>query len=102
LAPCSCGHSEAEAREATETIIGVVFSTALAIGSLISGEDLIEALIGGAGVLGWPEILLGMAAACAVVLFVVYQRNGLVVMLVSSDLARTAGVAVRRLNLLSC
>jgi ABC-type Mn2+/Zn2+ transport system permease subunit len=92
---------EANAREQTETIIGVVFSAALAIGSLItSGEDLIEALFGGASVLSWPEMVFGLAAACAVMLFVVARRNALVVMLVSPDLARTAGVDVRRLNLL--
>jgi zinc transport system permease protein len=92
---------EEEAREATETMIGVVFSAALAVGSLMtSGENLIEALFGVAGVLSWPEILLGLVTACAVVLFIVTRRNSLVVMLVSPDLARTAGVDVRRLNLL--
>jgi zinc transport system permease protein len=92
---------EEEAREATETMIGVVFSAALAVGSLMtSGENLIEALFGVAGVLSWPEILLGLVTACVVVLFIVTRRNSLVVMLVSPDLARTAGVDVRRLNLL--
>src|SRR2546425_13327332 len=34
---------------ATETVIGVVFSAALAVGSMItSGDDLLEALFGGA------------------------------------------------------
>jgi ABC-type Mn2+/Zn2+ transport system permease subunit len=92
---------EEQAREATETMIGVVFSAALAVGSLItSGDSLIEALFGGAGMLTWPEILFGLAGAAAVVLFIVAYRNGLVVMLVSPDLARTAGVGVERLNLL--
>jgi zinc transport system permease protein len=92
---------EEKAREATETMIGVVFSAALAVGSLItSGDSLIEALFGGAGTLTWPEILFGLAGAAAVVLFIVAYRNGLVVMLVSPDLARTAGVGVERLNLL--
>jgi zinc transport system permease protein len=92
---------EEKAREATETMIGVVFSAALAVGSLItSGDSLIEALFGGAGTLTWPEILFGLAGAAAVVLFIVTCRNGLVVMLVSPDLARTAGVGVERLNLL--
>lgn len=92
---------EEEAHEATETVIGVVFSAALAVGSLMtSGENLIEALFGVAGALSWSEMLLGLTAACAVVLFIVTRRNSLVVMLVSPDLARTAGVDVRRLNLL--
>jgi zinc transport system permease protein len=92
---------EERARATTETIIGVIFSAALAIGSLLtSGEDLIEALLGGAGVLGRAEIMFGLVAAGAIVLFIVTHRNSLVVMLVSPDVARTAGINVRRLNLL--
>jgi ABC-type Mn2+/Zn2+ transport system permease subunit len=79
----------------------VVFSAALAVGSMMTrGEDLIDALFGGAGVLSWPEIAFGLAAATAIVVFVLTQRNRLVVMLVSPDVARTAGINVRRLNLL--
>lgn len=92
---------EERARLATETTIGVVFSAALAIGSMTtSGEDLIEALFGGAGTLTWPELVFGLAAAIAVIVFIVGQRNRLIVMLVSPDVARTAGVNVRHLNLL--
>ena len=92
---------EQRARVATETTIGVVFSAALAVGSIMaSGEDLIEALFGGAGALSWPEIVFGLIASLAVIVFVVGQRHRLVVMLVSPDVARTAGVNVRLLNLL--
>ncbi|HXZ26590.1 MAG TPA: metal ABC transporter permease [Terriglobales bacterium] len=92
---------EDRARATTETVIGVVFSAALAIGSLMtSGENLIEALFGGAGALKWPEMVFGLAAAGAIVLFVVARRNSLIVMLVSPDVARTAGINVRHLNLL--
>ena len=92
---------EERARLATETTIGVVFSAALAIGSMTtSGEDLIEALFGGAGELTWTEIVFGLTAAIAVVVFIVRQRNSLIVMLVSPEVARTAGIDVRRLNLL--
>lgn len=88
-------------RLATETTIGVVFSAALAIGSMMaSGEDLIEALFGGPGALSGSEVVFGLAAAVAVIFFIVGQRNRLVVMLVSPDVARTAGIDVRRLNLL--
>ncbi len=39
---------EQRTRAATETMIGIVFSAALAVGSMMtSGEDLIEALFGG-------------------------------------------------------
>jgi ABC-type Mn2+/Zn2+ transport system permease subunit len=91
---------EERSRIATETVIGVVFSAALAVGSLLtSGEELIDALFGGAGALGWPEVLFGLVASSAVVLFIAGRRNSLVVMLVSPDVARTAGINVRRLNL---
>jgi zinc transport system permease protein len=92
---------EERARETTETIIGVVFSAALALGSLLtSGEDLIEALFGAGGSLSWAEVAGGLVAASATATFIAWQRDSLVVMLVSPDLARTSGVNVRRLNLL--
>ena len=88
-------------RIATETVIGIVFSAALAVGSLMSsGEDLIDALFGGAGRLGPGEIAFGLAASAAVVAFMLSQKNRLVLMLVSPEIARTAGVNVERLELL--
>ncbi|HET9791539.1 MAG TPA: metal ABC transporter permease [Candidatus Angelobacter sp.] len=92
---------EDRARAATETMIGVVFSAALAAGALMtSGEDLIEALFGGAGALSRSEIVFGYVAVTSIILFFVTQKNRLVIMLVSPDLASTAGINVRRLNLL--
>jgi ABC-type Mn2+/Zn2+ transport system permease subunit len=92
---------EGKARVGTEVVIGVLFSVALAVGSMMTpGEELIEALFGGAGALSWPEISFGLIASSAVIAFVVTQRNRLVVMLVSPDVARTAGINVRRLDLL--
>ncbi len=91
---------EGKAGVGTEVVIGVLFSTALAAGSMMtSGEDLIDALFGSAGILSWPEIVFGIVATTLVVAFIVTQRNSLVVMLVSPDVARTAGINVRRLNL---
>jgi ABC-type Mn2+/Zn2+ transport system permease subunit len=92
---------EDRSRLATETLIGVVFSAALAIGSMISsGEDLIDALLGSATAVSWPELIFGFVAASAVIGFVVRQKDALVVTLVSPDIARTAGINVRLLDLL--
>lgn len=92
---------EGRSHVATETIVGVVFSVALAIGSMLaSGEELIDALFGGAGVLSRTEVVLGVAGACTVIAFILAQKNKLVVMLVSSEVARTAGINVRLLDLL--
>ena len=92
---------DSKARVATEAMIGVLFSVALAVGSMTtSGEDLIDALFGGTGTLGWPEIVFGTLASGGIIAFVVTQRNRLVIALVSTDVARTAGIDIRRLNLL--
>lgn len=86
---------------ATETVIGVVFSAALALGSLMSsGEELIEALFGAGGKLGAGEIAFGLVAATAVVVVVLVKKDSLILGLVSPDIASTAGVNVGRLDLL--
>lgn len=92
---------EYKTRLPTESVIGVVFSAALAIGSMLtSGEDLIDALFGAPKAIGAAETLLGLAAAGLVVFFVLRARSRLVITLLSPEMARTAGIDVPRLNLL--
>src|SRR6266540_5354964 len=70
---------ERRTRISTETIIGVVFSAALAVGSMLAtGDELIEALLGAPGALGTPEVALGLVGAAGVVAFILTQRNRLV------------------------
>jgi len=84
----------------TETVVGVVFSVALAIGSMTtSGEQLVEALFGGAGNLTNSEFALGLLGAAAVITFILKARNSLIVALVSPEIALTSGINVSRLNL---
>ena len=90
---------QGKARATTEAIIGVVFSAALAIGSFsTSGENLIDALFGGGGTPSVAETVFVLLAALTIAAFVIREHR-LLVMIVSSDLARTAGVNVRRLDL---
>jgi zinc transport system permease protein len=90
---------EDRGRVATETLVGVVFSGALAIGAMItSGDDLIEALFGSPGTLEWPEVVFGLTATLLVIYFVLRHKHSLVVALVSPDIARTVGIDVKRLN----
>jgi ABC-type Mn2+/Zn2+ transport system permease subunit len=92
---------EGRTKLATETIIGVVFSAALAIGVLLTtGEELMDALFGAPSTLSGAEIIAGFLGAGAVILFVLRARDRLIMMFVSSDIARTAGINVRRLSLL--
>jgi len=91
---------ESRTRIPTEAIIGVVFSAALAIGSMLtSGKDLIDALFGAPGQPGGTEIVLGLLAAALVIAFAILAEDRLVITLVSPDLARTAGIGVARINL---
>jgi zinc transport system permease protein len=92
---------EHKTRIPTETIIGVVFSAPLAVGSMFtSGEALIEALVGAPRSPGPLETLLGLAGAALVVVFILRARDRLVIGLVSPDLARIVGIDVARLDLL--
>ncbi len=92
---------EHKTRIPTETVVGVVFSAALAVGSMLtSGEELIEALFGAPGAVGRGEAALGLAAIVMVIAFVLRAKSRLVIALISPDLARTAGVDVARLDLL--
>ncbi|HTN51932.1 MAG TPA: metal ABC transporter permease [Anaeromyxobacter sp.] len=92
---------ERQTRIATETVIGVTFSVALAVGSMLAtGEELVDALLGAPGSLGPWELALGLAGAAVVAAFVLAQRSRLVLALVSVDIARTSGIRVARLELL--
>lgn len=91
---------ERKTRLATETVIGVVFSTALAVGSLLTtGEELMEALFGGTGRLTSVETAMGLVVVVGVVGFILHARHRLVLTLVSPEIARTSGIDVSRLNL---
>jgi ABC-type Mn2+/Zn2+ transport system permease subunit len=90
-----------DGKAATETVIGVVFSAALAIGTMTtSGEALVDALLGQSSAVSRSETAFGLVASIVVIAFVLRYRHALVVALVSPDIARTAGVDVRRLNLI--
>jgi ABC-type Mn2+/Zn2+ transport system permease subunit len=92
---------QTETRISIETIVGVVFAVALAVGSMIaSGEQLLDALFGTAGTLSSLEMVLGLGAAALVIVFVFKARHSLVVSLVSADIALTSGINVARLDLL--
>src|SRR5438874_793001 len=84
----------------TDVAIGVIFTAALAIGTLVTpSEDLIEALFGGFQILSLTWFLIGVAAVCVIVGFVFMFRHQLVLTLFSPELAVATGVNVSRLNL---
>jgi zinc transport system permease protein len=92
---------ERRTRIATETVIGVVFSTALAVGALLTtGHELMDALFGAPAALTRWELGVGLLGSAAVIGFAVFARDRLVVTLVSPEIALTSGIDVQRLNLL--
>ncbi len=85
----------------TEAVIGVLFSAALAAGSIMtSSDELLEALLGASGAPGRLETVLGVLTAALVIAFMLRARSRLVIALVSPDLVATLGVNVARLELL--
>jgi zinc transport system permease protein len=91
---------EGRTKLSTEAITGVVFSVALAIGSLTaSGEELIDALFGTPAGITTGEMIFGLAAALAVAGFILRARAPLLVSLVSTDVAIASGISVTRLEL---
>src|SRR5487761_891334 len=91
---------ERRIRIATEAVIGVTFAVALAVGSIItSGDELIDALLGRPGILTLHETILGVVGSLVVIVFVLRQRNALVVRLISPEIAMTSAVDVARLDL---
>ncbi len=92
---------ETRTRLPTETIVGVVFSAALAVGSMItSGEELIDALLGQPGRLTLWETILACIATVAVIVFVLTQKGRMVLALLSREVAHASGIRVQRLNLM--
>ena len=85
---------------ATESIIGIVFTASLALGALVTpSEDIVEALFGNFGKIDPWFFTLSLVAAALVIIFVVTQKNKMILSLLSPDLAQTSGVNIDRMNL---
>jgi zinc transport system permease protein len=85
---------------ATESAVGVIFATALAIGAaLIPNEDLAESLFGELGKISPVGFLLGMTAVFFVIASIFLLRDQLSLGILSPDLAAVTGVNVSRLEL---
>ncbi|HUK89699.1 MAG TPA: metal ABC transporter permease [Blastocatellia bacterium] len=84
----------------TDVAIGVIFTAALAAGTILTpSEDLIEALFGGFQplTLGW--FLVGVAGVALVIIFLALQRHRLMLTILSPELAAAQGINVSLLDL---
>lgn len=86
---------------ATETAIGVIFTAAVAIGTLLTPqEDLIEALFGGFSEVNLQGFVLGLLGVLIIVFTIYRLRHKLILSIFSPDLAASAGINVALTNLL--
>src|SRR5437588_4748633 len=93
-------HLQKSATLTTDVAIGVIFTAALAIGTVLTpSEDLIEALFGGFQSLTFFWFMAGIVAVAVVISFVMSSRHKLILSLFSPELAAATGVNVSRLNL---
>jgi ABC-type Mn2+/Zn2+ transport system permease subunit len=93
-------HLQKSSTLTTDVAIGVIFTAALAIGTVLTpNEDLIEALFGGFQSLNAIWFVTGLIAVAIIVGFVVAFRHKLIMSLFSPELAAATGVNVSRLNL---
>lgn len=94
-------HLERVARLTTESIIGVLFVTALAIGILIMPqEELLEALFGDISRITLVGATLAIIVSVAVTYVMKVTYNQVVLTLISEELAVSKGVNVIRVNLI--
>ena len=93
-------HLQKSSTLTTDVAIGVIFTAALAIGTVLTpSDDLIEALFGGFQSLNTTWFIAGLAAVSLIIGFVLAVRHKLILSLFSPELASATGVNVSRLNL---
>ena len=84
----------------TDVLVGVIFSLALAIGTLITpSEELIETLLGSYATTSLSEFIIGFLTSIVIVGFVLYQKPKFTLAMLSPELAKTSDLNVSRLNL---
>jgi len=93
---------EQKTKIATETVIGVVFSASLAIGSLLitTDHELLEALFGKVAAITSLELLVGMIVPIVIIILLLWLKERLALSILSPDIARTTGLNNSRLSLI--
>ena len=93
-------HLQKSSTLTTDVAIGVIFTAALAIGTVLTpSDDLVEALFGGFQSLNAIWFIAGLVAVSVIVVFVLTHRHKLILSLFSPELAAATSINVSRLNL---
>lgn len=86
---------------ATETVVGILFVTALAIGTILTPEeDILEALFGSLEKVSSFDFWLALGGVGIVTFLVFYFFPAFIRMSVSRELAQAEGLSARRLHIL--
>ncbi len=84
-----------------ETLVGAVFTLSLAIGILIIPEpELLEALFGDITTVGLMDVAIAVVVSIVAIFLTKTIYNGIVLSMISEELAISKGVKVARTNLL--
>jgi zinc transport system permease protein len=84
----------------SETVVGIVFVSSLAVGFLIVPEpELLESLIGDIGKVSFPWALVSVGVSIGVLILIKRIYPGMMLMSISVDLASVEGIAATRYNL---
>lgn len=85
---------------ATETMIGVIFSLALAVGAIMATDhELVESLLGNYEAVTLTDFYIGVIGSIIITAFLLFQKDKLTLSILSPELARTSGLNIDRLNL---
>lgn len=85
----------------SETLVGILFTVSLALGLLLTPEaELLEALFGDIAKIGAADLLVAVLAVSATLGIMTFIQRGFILSILSSDLARSAGTAVKKINFL--
>lgn len=83
----------------TESIVGLFFTFALAVGVLITPQtDLLEALFGDIAKISVLDAVLAVVFSIVVILVMRAISKGFILSTISSDLAKSSGVKVSKIN----
>lgn len=92
---------EHKTRLPVDTVVGVFFALALAVGALLTPEqDILEALFGDITKLGRFDFWWVMLLSLLIIFLLLYFSKRFILTLISTDLSRSAGFQPHRLELL--
>lgn len=93
---------ERKTRLPLDALIGIIFTASLALGALFLKEktELLEALFGNLGNLGWQDALIALVGGAIVIFTLLYFLRPMLLTLLSPELASAQGIRASRMRFL--